>query len=103
MCRAGWWHERDDEIYFPSQKHIRSRLLHYWVQHDQGKVMFASRPKMYVVGSLQVVAAVIGRRERPRIPSQAPQALAQLMMSCWSHDPDQRPCFDDVVPWLESS
>ncbi len=50
----------------------------------------------------QVVAAVLGRRERPRIPSQCPQALSQLMQACWSHDPDQRPCFDDVVPWLES-
>ncbi|CAM9905553.1 unnamed protein product [Ectocarpus sp. 8 AP-2014] len=51
---------------------------------------------------VQVVAAVLGRRERPRIPSQCPQALSQLMQACWSHDPDQRPCFDDVVPWLES-
>ncbi|CAN0442343.1 unnamed protein product, partial [Laminaria digitata] len=50
----------------------------------------------------QVVAAVLGRRERPRIPPRCPQALSQLMQACWSHDPDQRPCFDDVVPWLES-
>ncbi|CAM9214980.1 unnamed protein product [Ectocarpus sp. 8 AP-2014] len=50
---------------------------------------------------VQLVASVLGRRERPRIPSQCPQALSQLMQACWSHDPDQRPCFDDIVPWLQ--
>ncbi|CAM9305397.1 unnamed protein product [Chrysoparadoxa australica] len=49
---------------------------------------------------VQVVAAVLGRRERPRIPSRCPQRLAQLMQLCWHHDPNMRPSFGDIVTWL---
>ncbi|CAM9441813.1 unnamed protein product, partial [Discosporangium mesarthrocarpum] len=49
----------------------------------------------------QVVAAVVGRRERPVIPAKCSPALAQLMQGCWQHEPGQRPCFDEVVPWLQ--
>jgi Protein tyrosine and serine/threonine kinase len=50
---------------------------------------------------VQVVAAVLGRRERPRIPSRCPAPLSQLMQQCWAHDPNVRPSFNEIVPWLE--
>ncbi|CAM9408676.1 unnamed protein product [Phaeothamnion confervicola] len=49
---------------------------------------------------VQVVAAVLGRGERPRIPPSCPQPLATLMAQCWHHDPNMRPSFNDIVPWL---
>ncbi|KAG5178782.1 kinase-like domain-containing protein, partial [Tribonema minus] len=50
---------------------------------------------------VQVVAAVITRRERPRLPAACPAPLAQLIQQCWQHDPSVRPSFDDVVRRLE--
>jgi Protein tyrosine and serine/threonine kinase len=46
---------------------------------------------------VQVVALVLNRRERPRVPADCPPPLAQLMQACWQHDPANRPSFEDIV------
>ncbi|KAG5175500.1 kinase-like domain-containing protein [Tribonema minus] len=51
---------------------------------------------------VQVVAAVLGRRERPRIPATCPPILAALIQQCWSHDPAVRPAFDEIHARLEA-
>lgn len=48
---------------------------------------------------VQVVAAVLGRRERPIIPRSC--VLASLMTRCWAHESNSRPSFDEIVPWLQ--
>jgi len=53
------------------------------------------------MGPVQVVALVVNRRERPRIPSSCPQILAQLMEQCWKHDHRLRPSFNEIVKRLE--
>ncbi len=49
---------------------------------------------------VQIVAAVLGRRERPRIPPGAPKRVAVLIQECWQHNPSLRPSFDEIVDSL---
>ncbi len=49
---------------------------------------------------VQIVAAVLGRRERPRIPPGAPKRLSVLMQECWQHSPSLRPSFDEIMDRL---
>jgi len=50
---------------------------------------------------VQVVALVVNRKERPRIPPSCPQIMAQLMEQCWRHDFKQRPSFAEIVERLK--
>eukprot|EP01130_Rhizamoeba_saxonica_P010932 TRINITY_DN4517_c0_g1_i1.p1 TRINITY_DN4517_c0_g1~~TRINITY_DN4517_c0_g1_i1.p1 ORF type:complete len:513 (+),score=130.33 TRINITY_DN4517_c0_g1_i1:19-1557(+) len=43
------------------------------------------------------VRAVCGRQERPIIPEDMHPGLQQLLESCWSHESDERPSFDDII------
>ncbi len=49
---------------------------------------------------VQIVAAVLGRRERPRIPPGTPKRLAVLIQECWQHNPSLRPSFDEIFDRL---
>ncbi len=46
---------------------------------------------------VQIVAAVLGRRERPCIPPGAPKRVSILIQECWQHNPSLRPSFDEIV------
>lgn len=50
----------------------------------------------------QVVLEVGSKHLRPEIPSTAPTPLQDLMRSCWSEDPAQRPSFQEIVRLLIS-
>ncbi len=49
---------------------------------------------------VQIVAAVVGRRERPRIPPGAPKRASDLIKECWLHNPSLRPSFDKILDQL---
>lgn len=49
---------------------------------------------------VQVVAAVINRRERPPMPADVPPMYATLVRACWGQDPEERPDFGEIVKWL---
>jgi len=38
---------------------------------------------------------------RPKIPSDVPSKIKELMPLCWDHDPDQRLSFDQIIEYLE--
>jgi len=40
--------------------------------------------------------------ERPKIADDVPELWRSLIEHCWQHDPDKRPTFDEIVPFLES-
>uniref|UniRef100_A0A6U4KGP8 Protein kinase domain-containing protein n=1 Tax=Phaeomonas parva TaxID=124430 RepID=A0A6U4KGP8_9STRA len=50
---------------------------------------------------VQIVAAVVARRERLPIPAGAPPQYADLIARCWAHDPAERPQFSEVLGVLE--
>jgi tyrosine-protein kinase Yes len=37
----------------------------------------------------------------PKIPSNCPQELVELMQMCWKKDPQQRPSFETICILLE--
>ena len=48
---------------------------------------------MNVLGLVSAIASGL----RPQVPDDMPQSLSSLLKSCWSHDPDERPAFVDLV------
>ena len=46
---------------------------------------------------VQIVATVVARRERLQIPPGCPPDFAQLIRSCWAHDPAERPPFAHIT------
>ncbi|KAH0787398.1 TKL family protein kinase [Histomonas meleagridis] len=46
--------------------------------------------------SFQVMTAVCIQKKRPEIPSNTSQGLSQLISSCWEHNPDKRPTFQEI-------
>ncbi|KAI6241981.1 Protein tyrosine kinase [Aphelenchoides fujianensis] len=34
--------------------------------------------------------------KRPEVPADAPEAIGDLMRTCWNHDPEKRPTFDEI-------
>jgi len=51
--------------------------------------------------TFQIVIAVGQHKMRPLIPPVTMPALAQLMVECWSEDPNVRPPFSEIVSRLE--
>lgn len=49
---------------------------------------------------VQVVAAVINRKERPKLPEDCPEDYKALVRSCWAQEPGDRPGFVEVVARL---
>lgn len=48
--------------------------------------------------SAQIIAAVVGREERPGWPpSQAPEGIRTLICSLWSQNPFQRPTAEETL------
>ena len=55
------------------------------------------------MSSEQIAAAVAGEQAlRPKVPPHWPQALAELVTSCWHPDPLQRPDFGEVIMQLRA-
>lgn len=52
--------------------------------------------------SAQIIAAVVGREERPGWPpSQAPQEVRNLITALWSQNPADRPTAEDALKVFE--
>ena len=50
----------------------------------------------------QIVVAVVAKRQALSFPETlaAPPVLLNLTLSCMAHNPEQRPCFDEIVAVL---
>lgn len=46
---------------------------------------------------LEIMHAVAYSGLRPRVPAALPDEIRPLMERCWSHNPDDRPSFDDLA------
>lgn len=44
----------------------------------------------------QVICAVVIENKRPPLPSDAPEALRDLICACWDVDPEMRPSFQEI-------
>ena len=60
-----------------------------------GKVPWGDVPS-----PMQIIYYVGVLGQRPPIPSQTPQSLRDLMMSCWADDPATRPSFTEIIAIL---
>ncbi|KAL6066360.1 Tyrosine-protein kinase BTK [Balamuthia mandrillaris] len=63
--------------------------------------IFARRDPYPNVSPVQVAIEVASKGMRLRPPTGCPQQIAQLMMRCWSVDPNARPSFDEICRILE--
>lgn len=52
---------------------------------------------------IHVTLSVINQNNRPKIPPNCQQSLANLIRMCWSSDPDRRPSFSTIVNIFESN
>lgn len=53
-------------------------------------------PFTHLEGPLQVIFAVSVRKERPQIPEDCAEDIANLIRTCWNELPLQRPSFADI-------
>lgn len=49
----------------------------------------------------QVAWMVVEKRQRPPIPESAPDAIRNLITSCWEHDPKKRQDVGSVIKVLD--
>ena len=59
-----------------------------------------SRPFQGIEGF--AIAALIQQGQRPEIPNDCPLDLKNLIKSCWSQEPKQRPTTQQVIEYLET-
>jgi len=49
---------------------------------------------------MKYVTVEKGRPDLTKVPKNHPVQLIELMVSCWDHDPDKRPTFEEVLDFL---
>eukprot|EP01026_Neomeris_dumetosa_P084267 TRINITY_DN98684_c0_g1_i5.p1 TRINITY_DN98684_c0_g1~~TRINITY_DN98684_c0_g1_i5.p1 ORF type:complete len:355 (+),score=36.07 TRINITY_DN98684_c0_g1_i5:161-1066(+) len=50
---------------------------------------------------MQIVLAVAIQRKRPKIPSNCPSSIRDLIQDCWQQKPELRPNFEEILQRLE--
>jgi len=50
----------------------------------------------------ELIAKTVMEGKRPPLPDDCEKYLSELMILCWSQDPDQRPSFQDILTYLYS-
>ena len=53
------------------------------------------------ISPVQIAVKVATHRIRPKIPSDCPPSLSQLITQCWEHDPKKRLSSEELVAILE--
>lgn len=62
--------------------------------------MMAGQPPFAGLSSLQIATAVTLHSKRPPLDAAWPGRLVKVMVSCWAHDPAQRPDAAGVLKQL---
>ena len=42
------------------------------------------------------------RTYRPKIPSDMPEEISELMQRCWDYDPAKRPTYLEIINYIEA-
>lgn len=64
-------------------------------------VLLSKRPPFDDCTPLQAALAVARQDLRPRLPSNLPRSLTDLIVASWNKDPAKRPDFESIVTELE--
>lgn len=59
--------------------------------------MLTREVPFYGLETPQVIYSVVFQQKRPEIPTSTPSKLKQLIESCWSQEPKERPSFDRIA------
>ncbi|ORZ38999.1 kinase-like domain-containing protein [Catenaria anguillulae PL171] len=87
----------------PERMRIGARFDESCDSYSFGVTLYeiASRSLPFAGEDPFVIRMSILEGARPEIPKDTPQEFADLICSCWAHDPKQRPLFTEIVRRLE--